>query len=270
MKNPYNQPPTTLGKLLHLVYGIDNRPYDSVEMLWAKVARSLGIRVSSEDELESVLARIVNAGGAPPAPPAPEQPFESSTPDIFNLVGLYGLVNVNDLAGVSDLTINATTNREGYQFDNCLDIVSMSFPNLVSLTGGAPLGITRCPSLTTLLVPKLVSIETFMDIEETGLTAINFASLQSLPLNGTFIFGNPSLVDLSLPLLEYVNGGRYNFDENALSAASVNAILARAVSFPGYVSGKIDIDGGTNSPPTGQGIADKATLIGRGVTVLTN
>ena len=44
-------------------------------------------------------------------------------------------------------------------------------------------------------------------------------------------------------------------------------ILARCVANPAYVTGSIVLGG---AAPTGQGVTDKATLIGRGVSVLTN
>ncbi|HMT01761.1 MAG TPA: hypothetical protein PKD00_00385, partial [Burkholderiales bacterium] len=48
----------------------------------------------------------------------------------------------------------------------------------------------------------------------------------------------------------------------------VNAILAHLVSI-GF-TGSLDIMGGTNAAPTGQGILDVATLIGNGASVITN
>ena len=58
----------------------------------------------------------------------------------------------------------------------------------------------------------------------------------------------------------------------ALSGATVNAILARLVSMPTYGNAGQDVDlsGGTSAAPSGQGLVDKATLIGRGAFVTTN
>jgi hypothetical protein len=61
---------------------------------------------------------------------------------------------------------------------------------------------------------------------------------------------------------------------NALPESDVNSILAAAVSFdvsygPG-LAWSLDLSGGTNAAPTGQGLTDKATLIGAGWTVTTN
>ena len=43
-----------------------------------------------------------------------------------------------------------------------------------------------------------------------------------------------------------------------------------AVANAGYVSGTIDLSGGTNATPSAGGLADAATLTGRGVTVVHN
>jgi len=64
-------------------------------------------------------------------------------------------------------------------------------------------------------------------------------------------------------------GGNINFSGCALLAASINSILARAVA-ASMTSHTINLSGGTNAAPTGQGVTDKATLIAAGVTVTTN
>jgi len=74
------------------------------------------------------------------------------------------------------------------------------------------------------------------------------------------------VLDLWVPDAAY---GAFVFTNNALSADTVNVILARAVANTGFV-GTIQLDGGTNAAPTGQGITDKATLLTRGVTLTTN
>ncbi len=64
-----------------------------------------------------------------------------------------------------------------------------------------------------------------------------------------------------------------NFNANALPTASVNAILADCVTslgISGRVTCTLNLAGGTNGAPSGQGIVDKATLITAGWTVTTN
>ena len=85
-----------------------------------------------------------------------------------------------------------------------------------------------------------------------------------------FIQSNTHLTTVSFPNYVPTNGHADIYTINAFSAATVNAILARYIANAGFVSGSIDISGGTNAAPTGQGITDKATLVTRGVTVTTN
>lgn len=90
--------------------------------------------------------------------------------------------------------------------------------------------------------------------------------------------GNLANVTLgTVGTLKTVTGATINISGQKLTAASVNAILALLVSLDGtngttlWGAGKtLDVSGGTSSAPTGQGITDKATLIGRGATVTTN
>lgn len=64
---------------------------------------------------------------------------------------------------------------------------------------------------------------------------------------------------------------RYNdaFKTCALSEQSVNDIL-RAVERAGTSGGRIDLDGGTNAPPTGAGVTARDALVARGWTVNVN
>ena len=77
--------------------------------------------------------------------------------------------------------------------------------------------------------------------------------------------------------LKKIAGASVKCAANKLSVASVNALLALLVSLDGtngttlWGTGKsLTTNGGTNAAPTGQGITDKATLVGRGATITTN
>jgi Leucine-rich repeat (LRR) protein len=58
-------------------------------------------------------------------------------------------------------------------------------------------------------------------------------------------------------------------DKNSLTEACVNQVLATLVA-NGLRSGTLNIGGGTNAAPTGQGLIDKTTLVSRSWTVTTN
>ncbi|HRH15058.1 MAG TPA: hypothetical protein PK225_11975, partial [Azonexus sp.] len=75
-----------------------------------------------------------------------------------------------------------------------------------------------------------------------------------------------ALTHVALPISSALNS--VSFVNAALSEVGVNDILAnlRANSFSGWC----DLSGGSSAAPTGQGIADKAWLIGNGATIYTN
>lgn len=63
-----------------------------------------------------------------------------------------------------------------------------------------------------------------------------------------------------------------SFNGNALDATGVNNVLASIVvccSSPS-TNGTVDLSGGTNAAPSGQGIVDVATLVTAGWEVTTN
>jgi hypothetical protein len=106
-------------------------------------------------------------------------------------------------------------------------------------------------------------------IRGAAITSLDLSAL--VTIGGTlYISGCPNLesIDLSslIPNSEY----DYYFTDNALTSACVNAILARFVANAAFIAGTIDLSGGTNAAPTGQGQTDVTTLRARGVTVTVN
>jgi len=83
-------------------------------------------------------------------------------------------------------------------------------------------------------------------------------------------YSNSSLTDVDLSSYLPTDNTHQDFSNCALTAASVNHILARCVANPAYIFGVVSLSGGTNAAPTGQGIMDRATLRRRGVVVTTN
>lgn len=184
-------------------------------------------------------------------------------------------------------------------------LVSVSFPSLVSanvVTGGTT-NFSSCAALTSFSAPLLQTAQA-IDLSNTIVDTVDLTSLQSLTqffnfggyinlrnvetivsislpaltgiVTGSSSLGpNPaldfngceSLTDVSIPLLASINGN-VDFFDCALTETSVNHILARLVVC-GFV-GTVDLSGGTNAAPTGQGVTDVATLTGLGATVTTN
>ena len=103
------------------------------------------------------------------------------------------------------------------------------------------------------------------------ITAVSLPSLTTVGLSGnTFdTQGCTLLQTISVPVWLPTDGLIINCAGCALNAASVNQILARCVA-SGVTTCTIDLSGGTNAAPSGQGITDKADLITAGNTVTTN
>ena len=112
-------------------------------------------------------------------------------------------------------------------------------------------------SLTSLSLPNLVNAYCSLDFSgNTALTSFSFPKCNPQP---------------------YFYDGKYDIQTShtwngcALTEVSVNHILSRLALQVGWVGGStVDLAGGTNAAPTGQGLIDKATLIASGVTVTTN
>ena len=151
--------------------------------------------------------------------------------------------------------------------DSCLNLTSVSAP-LLETTGDFFVG--SCPLISSLVLPSYVSNGNAIYIFNNDTLAS--VSLPLLVDSGLYltVASNPMLTTLNLPSYVPQDGATIDLTANALNATSVNAFLARCVANLAFVSGSIDLSGGTNSAPTGQGLTDKATLEGRGVTVTTN
>jgi len=216
------------------------------------------------------------------------EPVESSIESAVSFISYSGL------PGVTSITSPTVSTDGNIVFVDSIDLESLSFPKLVSLPFGY-LQLINCPKLNTLFFPSLASQISFQIINCDLLPLVSFPFLSgskfSFQVNDNAILTSVSLpsfvsADSFTTTIQFVNNpalsivvlssfvplNTKNFTASgcALSAASVNHILARHVANAAYVSGTVTLNGGTNAAPTGQGITDKTTLQGRGVTVLTN
>ena len=141
------------------------------------------------------------------------------------------------------ISVTAVTDIESFVVLNCDKLPSMTFPALVNLTQG--LAIQSCD----LFASVNLGTATYDQV-------VNFDS-------------NPLLTTVATTAFTLVNATNVSFINCALSAESVNHILARCVA-SGLTTSTINLSGGTSAAPSGQGILDKATLIGNGCTVTTN
>ncbi len=170
-----------------------------------------------------------------------------------NLLDKIGLFTFGNLTGITSASLTMTTSGAGFDIESTTQLTSIVWPNLVSVD---PDGLQ----------------DGFITITgNSHLTTLTFSALVTTNVNTDFtITNNPLLTVISLPRYVPQVGTRLKFQGNKLTAATVNAILARCVAAVGFTSGVVTLNGGTSAAPTGQGLTDKVTLITRGITVTTN
>lgn len=167
-------------------------------------------------------------------------------------------------------------------FDIVIDgnnnLLSVSFPVLKRVA--TEIFVTTNPICTSITFPALTS-HGFAPVFDglhlsanDSLPTLDLSALQDVHCNDGFEGGSctnlTSITFGAAPVwVDDLTGPSISFDFCALNAATINRILAICVA-NGWSTGFIKLDAGTNSPPTGQGVIDKATLIGNGCTVVTN
>lgn len=174
------------------------------------------------------------------------------------------------LTGVTSLVFNVPTTSQGFDLEAGANLVSVSAPDLTTITGNGYIYINSLPALETIDFPLLTTSGAGAPVISQCplLETINLPEL--IDPNGLSFSSNESLTAINLDSWVPRNAGTFNFSGNALPAAVVNALLARCVANAAFVSGILQLHEGTNAAPTGQGLLDVATLRDRGVTVNVN
>lgn len=184
------------------------------------------------------------------------------------LTKLYNLQLANNEFTQPFLDLSRNTN---------LQTVSLAVNNF---TGSVP---TNLPQLRTLncsqnyltgpMISLPTSLESFNCSNQLGTTKIsgdipdlsNLTSLQSFNCNSNQLSGvyEPFIVSNTV--------SNFAASNNSLTSSAVNKILAALVAAgrQGNTGDIVNIGGGNNSAPTGQGLIDKATLISRSWSVIT-
>lgn len=189
-----------------------------------------------------------------------------------SLAEKIGVFSYGNIVGVTALTLNSSSVLAGFDISGITALQTVSIPNLVSVdptnSQGGYVFFATLAALTSFTVPLLETVAGGFTIQNcNALTSLSFPALESAELT---LQNNTSLTSITLANWEPTDGEDVTMGGNALSAASVNHILARCVANAGYANGIVDLSGGTNAAPTGQGATDVTTLTGRGVTVNTN
>lgn len=209
----------------------------------------------------------------------------SWTPASFDLLGVTGTswYNVNDTLGSTAMP--TVVNWDGPYSTSFFGFCTFSLPgveqfNITAVADFNALGVTvfigYCTDLVTISAPLVTDFGTIYIYTTPALQTISFPSLIASANTYLYFSYGPHLMTnlANVNLGNWIPNPTYDMDLSsaALTAASVNHILARFVAQPLWVNPLrvLNLSGGTSAAPTGQGILDKATLIGRGPSVLTN
>jgi hypothetical protein len=189
-----------------------------------------------------------------------------SFPSLTSIAGAFALGGCTALAGLS-LPVLATIGGTLTLTGNAA-LTALSLPLLTAITGS--LAGSGCTLLASVSLPVLATVSADLILDTSALASLSLPLLTAIGGTGKKLSAknSASLTTVSIPLLVPVNGNIIDFSGCALTAASVNHILARCVA-AGITSGTVILTGGTNAAPTGQGITDKAALIAAGVTLTT-
>ena len=180
-----------------------------------------------------------------------------------------------------------TTAPSGIFINSCTSMVDIGFPALIA--AGGQIVVENCSLLTGFSFPLLQVVDT-INISSTPLSELNlpslvscgslttnFSSLTSINIaftGGVVCFNIAATSTASLASLDFggavmQDGCEMFIDGCALTQASVDLVLQSAVN-GGTTFSTYEMNGGTSSPPSAAGLANKAILDGLGNTVLVN
>lgn len=202
-------------------------------------------------------------------------------------------ISTTGAQGVSGLSFNFPNSAGGFSMNAMTDVQTLAFPNLTTIGGlctfdsnpvltsvnfpvlassTATIVLISDPLLTSVLFPSLTTVTGASGIEidsNVALATLSFPSLVTVS-NGMTITGNTALTSLNLSALVPTNGKNYNFSGNALTLGTLDQLLAVFINASSYVSGTLNISGGTNAVLDAGALTLVAVLTGRGVTVTHN
>lgn len=175
---------------------------------------------------------------------------ELTTIDFPSLTASSGLINAEANPDLMSVSFPVLTTCGGLTLSTDTALISASFPILAHITGASNGVTVTITALTSISLPELVDI---------------------IVPSGFAINANPSLTAVSLPKYVPAVGAVDDFSNNALSVATVNAILAEYVSRGLTAAGTLNLASQTPAaPPSGAGITNAALLVTNGWTVTTD
>lgn len=155
-------------------------------------------------------------------------------------------------AAITTISLPALSNVVvDFVASNCTSMTTLTLTSLQTVTGSS-FDISNCPSLTTLSLPAGITVG------------------QNFLANDCTVLSN-----VSIPVLVFQSGFLFDFQNcaiavgNSAAGTGINGILRRGV-VSATAGSDYELAGGTNAVPGATGLADKATLITAGNTVVTN
>lgn len=209
--------------------------------------------------------------------------------DIFS-EGPPTSIDLSNLTGVAgSLTLicetQGTGGTAGFPLSNLISVggsvtlegtaLIQSLSALTTIGGGLSLSSLFTTGISAPLLSSIGGAVTISPYFFGGLNTLSFPALTTTTGGGITVAAPASgakLTSLSLPVYVPINGESLTLSGLALTVTAVNNLLIQyaAAIGSGYVSGAIDLSGGTSAAPTGAGATAKAALITAGVTVTTN
>ncbi|MCR4029982.1 MULTISPECIES: hypothetical protein [Flavobacterium] len=180
-------------------------------------------------------------------------------------------IYVTNTTNLTTLDLNSATNLINLIIQDNVKLSTIKVDNLLNIYGD--LEIENNEKLSTIVFSALKGMHGYdlSIMNNPSLLSISFPAL--IKTKGVYFAENKSLSYISFPLLAKVYGSHtsLSFSNNALPSPQVNAILQKLLGITPTSGWYIQLQSQNPiSPPTGQGIIDKATLISRGQNVDTD
>ncbi len=201
-------------------------------------------------------------------------PLTTLSLPLLQTIGDFLSIQRTALTSLSFPSLVTAGGAHGIAFIGNSSLTSVSMPALTTVTG--QIELDSMPNLITFRLPSLFTVGDrppeggLVSVSGmTGLTTIDLPVCQHI--GGYFqMSGCTALTTVNVPNWLPTNGTNISFANSPLNVTSVNLILHQCAQSGAFVSGTVNLAGAGAAAPTGQGVADKATLVGRGVTVFTN
>ena len=182
---------------------------------------------------------------------------------------VYITGNITNEQAAAKLLDEFGTNTDNIIISNTTGLTSIDL-SLVKYLNSLRIELNK--DLTSVNLNGIIDTYEYVSINSNPvLTSLSFPSLESFLGEGLSVQNNNSLAAISFPKLKeiYYN---LNLGSNALPSSQINSILNKLLSviFDNSSFYTTLNNQSLPAPPTGQGIIDKATLINKGISVLTD